>query len=224
MVLMNASVERVLRSHSGKGFADSLGGTVIEDEWSFRTRFVELAKDAPKASSQRLALYDRWGKEGTRVQPLRWWKRQLDRDQWLYGDRLVTPTLDAPLMVFRLAERWDGGLSWAADAGRCSVPSALGRSTPMTLWCALVDPADVLSVWWRLKGGIPAWRTVEHEEHGPITVAVADHSEVLIDPRRLVEADTLTVGSVTAVERFEQATMDRRAVVFGSALSAMLGR
>lgn len=226
MVLMNAPVERALRSHSGKGFADSLGGTVIEDEWSFRARFADLAKTAPKASPKRIALYDQWGVEGSSVKGLRWWRRKLDRGEWLFGDRLVAPVLDAPLMVWRLAESWESGISWAADAGRCSVPSASNRQCALTLYCALVDPADVMGVWWRGGSlhGYPMWRTVEHPEHGRIVVAVQDFSEVLVSPVRLRQTDMLSVGSVTAVETFEDARVDRQSMVLASAMSMMLGR
>lgn len=209
MVMMDNSVDSVLAQFSGPKFADTLGATVVS-EWDYVLDFNRLIVNGHQDSKD-VKLHDEFMAKATSEKPLREWRRAFRRHGFraVRGDTTVmTEPPEYPMLLWRLANDWRVGLSWASDAKFChSRPVMTGHAKSTVLWASIVPPDALLGINWgraaARAGGRPLWRTVEHEAHGRFIVAVDDCAEVFVDGTKLVQADSLGVGRVTDIYGFE---------------------
>lgn len=175
MVMFDTRTDAVLAAFAGGSFVDSLGGETVEDEEVFLARWMDRMNEAGTATAKLRRLHSRFPIEGTSVHPARWWRRQFKAAGFgaLCGHvTVIDERPKYPIMLWRFADDWRSGLSFATDARYChSATVAAGATSRGTLWCALVEPDSVLGVNWYEKawraGARPRWRTIDHPVHGP---------------------------------------------------------
>lgn len=205
---MNKQVEELLNTLSGQHYVDSFEGDVIEDEWKFYHRFNQAVASA-REDADLVALASEWISSGTTHRELDEWLQVWQEYGYstVWGSRVLDLDAAENALVYRLAERWESGLSWAADARSCvSAARGPGAGAGLTLWAAVVPAEAVLARVWAkgagVFGGRPLLRTINHETMGTVQLAVDDSSEMLVDPVKLEEGAVLAPGLVVALRHF----------------------
>ncbi|GAB26469.1 hypothetical protein GOPIP_104_00090 [Gordonia polyisoprenivorans NBRC 16320 = JCM 10675] len=217
MASMGKEAESVLEWFSGRRFADSLGGDTVQDEFDFvKHEFYPEVRER-KEDERACRVFAEFVADAVSRKTPREWRRLFRRLGFraMYGRTVIWADSrpEYPILLWRVADDWRQGLSWATDARSCHSHLVLhgGKSTG-TLWCSVVPPEAVLGIVWYERGAAagaaPLWRTVDLPAHGRVIVAVDDSAEVIVDSTKLTNSERIEVGGVTSMYRFEHLYAD----------------
>ncbi|EON30824.1 hypothetical protein GTC6_20540 [Gordonia terrae C-6] len=211
-------------------------GPVVRDEWAWIDSLKKARSEGveePKFQELHQEFITVTTSQGT---ALRDWRRRFKRAGFrgLYGRHTVfRKRFEGSLLLFRAAQDWRAGLSWAADARFAqSHDQMAGKITSTKIWAGLVPGEAVLG--WNMyraaveHGAMPVYETRDVPGVGLVTVALDDCAELLVDYTRLREVDEhfsdLVPGQVTCVGELDGLTrVSDREVSVAMAIYAMAG-